>query len=79
MTKLTAAQRRILQSANRTEGGHYFVPWPQLRPPGADEKACVNMVSDGLMERGTGFRPSYLITPAGRAAVEEERRPTMGG
>jgi hypothetical protein len=71
-TELTAAQKRILNSANRTEDGHFFVPWPQLRPPGADEKACVNMVSDGLMERGTGFNPSYQITAAGRAALQED-------
>ncbi len=73
-TKLTAAQRRILKFASRTEDGHYFVPWPHFRPPSADEKACVNLVSDGLMERGTSFNPSYHITPAGRAAVEEDQR-----
>ena len=44
-TRLTATQRRILQTAIRTEGGLFFVPWPQFRPPGADEKVCVNMVS----------------------------------
>lgn len=78
-TTFTAAQRRILQSASRTEDGHYFVPWPALRPPSADEKTCVNLVSDGLMERGTGFRASYHITPAGRAALEEDQQPTRGG
>ena len=63
-----------MQTAIRTEGGLFFVPWPQFRPPGADEKVCVNMVSDGLMERGTGFRPCYHITDAGRVALEEELR-----
>ena len=78
-TKLTAAQSRILKFASRTEDGNYFVPWPHLRPPSADEKACVNLVSDGLMERGTSFNPSYHITPAGLAAVEEDELPTRGG
>jgi hypothetical protein len=78
-TELTAAQRRILISANRTEDDHFFVPWPQLRAPGADEKACVNMVSYGLMERWTGFKPSYQITAAGRAALQEDQRQATGG
>ena len=78
-TEFTAAQRRILIFANRTEDDYFFVPWPQLKPPGADEMACVNMVSYDLVERGTGFKPSYKITAAGRAALQEDQRQATGG
>lgn len=67
MTKLTAAQRELLEIASGFTHGYVLLP--------SERRTAAVLIRRGLAEFGLANAlapyPSLTLTPAGRAAVEE--------